>query len=236
MPRSGSLKGRSPRLRAVVFDLDGTLVDSLVDLTTSINLLIAARGALPFVRTEVLKFVGDGIDALVERAFSARGVVVGRDELRDAIAQYERLYGAQMTVSTELYAGAMEVISELRRMGIKIGVCTNKSEDKAVGILEGVKLKDHIDVIVGARKGRRGKPSAAPLLEALRHLDVGPADAIMVGDSAVDLQCARAAGTAMMGVTFGYSQIPMRELNADITIDHYSEFMTAYHVLAGRVP
>lgn len=234
--RNQALAGIKPRPNAVVFDLDGTLVDSLGDITASINELITANDLPPFSRDAIRKFIGDGVDALVERALVARGAIFDSGGLRNAVSLYETIYGARMTISTETYAGVVGVIAELKTRGVGIGVCTNKTEDKAVGIVEGLKLGQHVDVVVGARKGLPPKPSPAPLLDTLQRLGVAVADTIMVGDSIADVQCARAAGVAMIGVTFGYSHIPMCELGADVTIDSYAEFMGAYEALRARVP
>jgi phosphoglycolate phosphatase len=216
------------RSAAVIFDLDGTLVDSLGDITVSINAVLSAKYLAPFSTEAIRKFIGDGVDALVERAFYARGVVFSTDELQTAIARYESIYGARLTVSTKVYAGVLDVISELKTQGVGIGVCTNKTEDKAIDIITGLHLTDYVDIVVGARKGRPPKPSPLPLTEALKYFGVTPADAVMVGDSDVDVKCARAAEVAMIGVSFGYSNVPMRKLDPDVTIESYAEFMAAY--------
>lgn len=221
---------------AVVFDLDGTLVDSVGDITSSVNDLLAAKRLPPFSENLVREFIGDGIDALVERAFYARGVVFSSKELQAAVECYELIYGARLTDSTRAYAGVVAVISELRTHGVGIGICTNKVEDKAVGVIEGLGLRKYIDAIVGARRGRPPKPSPIPLLDTLEYLGVNAADAIMIGDSVVDIRCARAAGVAVIGVSFGYSQTPMRELGPDVTIDAYDEFRAACASLRARVP
>lgn len=222
-------KGRWPA--AVVFDLDGTLVDSVGDITSSVNDLLAARRLPPFSEHLFRKFIGDGIDALVERAFSARGIVFSSEELLAAVEAYESIYGARLTDSTRAYAGV-----ELRAHGVGIGICTNKLEDKAVGVIEGLGLCKYIDAIVGARRGRPAKPSPIPLFDTLEYLGVDAADTVMVGDSVVDVQCARAAGVAIIGVSFGYSQTPMRKLGPDVTIDSYDEFRAACASLRARVP
>jgi phosphoglycolate phosphatase len=225
-------KGHWPA--AVIFDLDGTLVDSVGDIASSINDLLAARCLPPFPEDQVRKFIGGGIDALVERAFYARGIVLRSEELRSAVESYEDIYGARLTESTRIYDGVVRIISELRARGVGIGICTNKLEDKAVGVIEGLGLRKYFDVVVGARRGCPAKPSPDPLFDTLERLGVDTADTIMVGDSVVDVQCARAAGVAIIGVSFGYSQTPMRELGPDATIDGYDEFGAACASLRAR--
>ena len=137
------------------------------------------------------------------------------------------IYGARLAETTRAYSGAIDVISALRASGVGIGICTNKVEGKAFDVVDGLGLRKYFDVIVGARSGQPSRPSPVPLLNTLEHLGVSAADAIMVGDSVADVRCARAAGTAIIGVSFGYSTIPMRELDPDFTIDDYSEFKLA---------
>jgi phosphoglycolate phosphatase len=221
---------------AVVFDLDGTLVDSVGDITSSINDLLTIKRLAPYDEKVIFKFIGDGMDALVERAFHARGVTFSTLELRSAVEAYEIIYGARLTETTKAYAGVIAVIDELKTRGVGIGICTNKVEDQAVGIVEGLGIGTYFDAIVGARKGRPPKPSPVPLFDTLGCLGIDAAHAIMVGDSIADVKCARAAGVAFVGVSFGYSAIPMRDLAPDATIDTYGEFEAACLLLHSQAP
>lgn len=225
---------RGDRAAAVIFDLDGTLVDSVGDIAASINEVLATKCLAPFSIDTILKFIGDGADALVERALYARGVVFSSDELVTMIASYELIYGARLAVSTRVYEGAVDIISELRTRGVGIGICTNKTEDKAISVVEALNLSKYVDVVIGARKGQPPKPSPIPLLKALQHFGVGAINTVMVGDSNVDVECARAVGVAIIGVSFGYSRIPMRKLAPDVTIGSYAEFLAAYASLKAR--
>lgn len=227
---------RGNRATAMIFDLDGTLVDSVADITASINEALATKCLSPFSSGMIMEFIGDGADALVERAFGARGVVLSPEGLQEMIARYESIYGARLGDATRIYAGAIDVISELRVEGVGIGICTNKSEDKAISVVEALHLSKYVDVVVGARKGQPPKPSPIPLLKAFRHFGVRAIDTVMVGDSNADVGCARAAGVPIIGVSFGYSRIPMRKLAPDVTIDRYGEFMAAYASLKARLP
>lgn len=222
---------RGNRSAAVIFDLDGTLVDSAGDITASINEVLVTRGLAPFPIETTLKFIGDGVDALVERAFCARGVTFSSNELAKMIASYELIYGARLAISTKVYEGVVDIISELRTRGVGIGICTNKTEDKAISVVEALNLSKYVDVVIGARRGQPPKPSPIPLLKALQHFGLGAVDTVMVGDSSVDVECARAAGVAIIGVSFGYSRVPMRKLAPDVTIENYAEFLAAYACL-----
>ena len=212
---------------AVVFDLDGTLVDSAGDITTSLNELLAARKLAPFPEETVRDFVGDGSKALVQRAFQTRGVMLGADELQVAVATYDEIYGTHLVDRTYVYAGAMDVMAALKSRGIRMAICTNKFQDKAERVAAHFGLDKYAEVVVGGIPGRPGKPSPIMLLETLEALEMPREDAVLVGDSTFDVQCARAAGVAVIGVTFGYSQTPMRKLAPDAVIDSYAEFAKA---------
>ncbi len=219
---------------AVVFDLDGTLVDSAGDITTSLNELLTARRLAPFPEETVRDFVGDGSKALVQRAFQTRGVLLGTEELQVAVATYDAIYGTHLVENTYVYAGAIDVMADLKARGIRIGICTNKFQDKAEGVAARLGLDKYAEVIIGGVSGRPGKPSPIMLLETLEALEMPREGAVLVGDSTFDVQCARAAGVAVIGVTFGYSQTPMRKLSPDAVIDSYAEFAKACDSLRAK--
>ncbi len=211
----------------VVFDLDGTLVDSAGDIAASLNQLLAIKGLSPFPVGKVIDFIGNGISALIERAFWARGCRPDADELSALVSTLRTIYGGRLTKLTRTYAGVIELVSDLSSRGIVLGVCTNKEENLAQGIIDGLGLRDRFGVVVGGMPARPRKPSPLPLLETISSLGASPQDAIMVGDGAADVYCARNAGVAFVGVTFGYSRTPITRLGARITIDSYSEFGAA---------
>lgn len=209
---------------AVIFDLDGTLVDSSADLTSSLNDLLAECQQAPFSREETLRFVGGGIAVLVQRALKARGVERDAQGLSATVARYQSIYEARLTETTRLYDGALDVLVSLKSRGVKIAICTNKTENLASGIVKGLGFAGHIDAVIAGCATRALKPSPVPLFDALTYLGITSGDAIMVGDSITDVTCARAAGIPVICVSFGYSHIPARDLGADAVIDHYAEF------------
>lgn len=217
----------------VVFDLDGTLVDSSHDLADALNQLMATRGLAPFSVPEVVDFIGNGIPALITRGLSARGHPPDPDEMNALLTTFRSFYVDCLTKSTKPYAGVLELASNLTSRGIALGVCTNKEEALACGIVDNLGLRDHFTVVVGSKPDRPRKPSPVPLLETIAMLGGTPENSIMVGDSAVDVNCARNAGVAFVGVTFGYSRTPLASLGADIAIDHFSEFGAACEFLRG---
>jgi phosphoglycolate phosphatase len=188
--------------RAVVFDLDGTLIDSAQDIAHALNAALGLRGLTPFSVDEVKAMIGGGVPKLAERALRARGV--SRLGLLPLAADFVQYYRANLTTHTTLYDGARELLDLLHADGRLLGLCTNKKEDLVIETLNQLDLAKYFLAVIGERFGRPKKPDPAPLRAVLAELGVPPEDAVMVGDSAADAGCARAAGVASIMVSFGY--------------------------------
>jgi phosphoglycolate phosphatase len=186
----------------VVFDLDGTLIDSAQDIAHALNAALSVRGLPPFSAGEVKAMIGGGVPKLVERALLARGV--SRLGLLPLAADFVRYYRANLTTHTTLYDGARELLEQLLAEGRQLGLCTNKREELVIETLNQLDLAKYFSAVTGERFGRPRKPDPAPLLAVLAELGVPPESAVMVGDSAADAGCARAAGVASVMVSFGY--------------------------------
>lgn len=211
----------------IVFDLDGTLVDSAGDIVAALNELLLTKELSPFSIREVVDLIGDGIAALLIKAFSARGRPPDGEALELLVASFRSIYGKNLVSSTTPYAGVVDLLRSLSDKGIALGVCTNKEENFACNIVDRLGLGGRFAVVVGGTPGRPPKPSPLPLLETIARLGGNARDAIMVGDSVVDIGCAKNAGVAFLGVTFGYSRTPLTSLGAGIAIDSYVDFPAA---------
>jgi phosphoglycolate phosphatase len=187
---------------AVVFDLDGTLIDSAQDIAHALNAALCMRSLQPFSVDEVKAMIGGGVPKLVERALIARGV--SRLGLLPLAADFVQYYRANLTTHTTLYEGARELLEQLLGEGRRLGLCTNKREDLVIETLDQLDLTKYFPAVIGERFGRPRKPDAAPLLAVLAELGVPPESAVMVGDSAADAGCARAAKVVSVIVSFGY--------------------------------
>ena len=202
-----------------VFDLDGTLVDSRRDIADAANELLVACGAAPMSEEQIGQLVGDGAARLVARAFKASGV----DRPADALDRYLAFYGARLLNHTRPYAGVPDVLEALGARA-SLAVLTNKPIAATRSILDGLDLTRHFPA--GAILGGDGPFARKPDPAALRHLVSGagtvPASSIMVGDSSIDWQTARAAGTrvCLARYGFGFESVPVEELGAeDCVID-----------------
>jgi phosphoglycolate phosphatase len=203
-------------VKAILFDLDGTLVDSARDLQDAINVLLEGEGRKTIALDDVKAMVGDGVAKLVERALLATGGTVP-----DHVALVRRfldIYEANASRHTYAYPGVKEVLEELHRRGLHLGVVTNKPTVATVDILNALGLRDYFDAIVAGDTLPERKPHPGPLLYALEGLRVAPTEALMVGDNYHDVQAARGAGMRVVAVTYGYSHKPHAELGADALI------------------
>ena len=213
-----------PGLEAVLFDLDGTLVDSAPDLAAALNRLLGQEGCQSVALGDVQMMIGDGVPKLVERGFAACGRALSEDEIDTFARRFVADYEPNSTVETRPFPGAIEALAELKAAGLALGVCTNKPEGATRGILAAFGMDAFFAAVVGGDTvpGAR-KPDPAPLRETLRRLGAGAEAAIAVGDSANDVAAARAARLPIVAVTFGYARVPAARLGADRLVGHFSE-------------
>ena len=209
----------------LVFDLDGTLIDSVPDLHTCINSLLGSDGRRLLELRELTRMVGDGVPALVRRAYEATGGVPGN--LEDCIRRYLVLYGAALADKTVPYPGVVETLELLRGAGHRMAVCTNKPYGPTMEILGALGLAQFFSAVAGGDSLPVRKPDAGHLLGLLEMLDSGPERAVMIGDSLNDIQVAINAGVRSIAVSYGYRRQPVDELGADIVVDSFSEIPAA---------
>ncbi len=205
--------------KAILFDLDGTLVDSAPDITAAVNELLAGRRLPALTLEQVKSMIGNGVKKLVERAFVASGRPLSRAELDDANREMAPIYRRHLTRLTRLMPGAAETVAQLHVAGIAMGVATNKPQVATREILLHFGLIERLRVIVGGDAVSHKKPAPDALLIALDRLGVTPSDALMVGDSVTDVIAARAAGMAVALIRGGYTVDPVERLGADFICD-----------------
>lgn len=191
------------RVRAVVFDLDGTLVDSAPDIARALNTTLAAQSLAPVTADQVRGLLGEGARALVGRAVAlAGGSESGVDT---ALADYTAAYTADPVAETALYADAGEAVAELHAHGVRIGVCTNKRSALAHRVLDHTGLAEVVDTVVGIDEVAAGKPDPEHLRTAFDRLDVPPSESLYVGDTAIDAETAKRVGVAYVHVAWGHA-------------------------------
>ena len=186
--------------KAAVFDLDGTILDTLDDLADSLAAVLRRFGMPERTREETRRFVGNGVRLLIERA-----VPPGTDEKKadEVYATFLSHYGAHCAEKTAPYPGIAETLASLRRAGIRTAVVSNKA-DAPVKTLVARYFPSLFDAAVGEREGIRRKPAPDSLFEVIRLLGVSPAETVYVGDSDVDIETAKNAGIPCLSVTWGF--------------------------------
>ncbi|GGE76755.1 phosphoglycolate phosphatase [Stappia taiwanensis] len=205
--------------RAILFDLDGTLIDSVPDLTTSVNILLEMRGEPPLSTGEVRAMVGNGIAKLVERAFAARGQALAGERLEVEVAAMMEIYGRHLVDKTTLLPGAADILAFCAEHGIAAAVVTNKPEALSRRIVSQFGLDAYVTLILGGDSGPARKPAPDMLLHTASALGLPVSGCVMVGDSPADIDAAKAAVMASVVVRGGYTTIPVEELGADLVID-----------------
>jgi phosphoglycolate phosphatase len=203
---------------AIVWDLDGTLVDSAPDLAAALNTVLDMRGFFRLSLDEVRTMIGNGVPKLVERGFNAVGVRPDPAQLDELIAMFVKEYRQCATDKTRPYPGIVETLQELLGMNIPMGVCTNKPEAFTRQILEGLGLSGYFSSVVGGDTTSTKKPDPEPVLACLRGLVAVPALSLMIGDSVHDVRAARAAGVTIGVVPWGYRAAPVETLGADFVL------------------
>lgn len=206
--------------RAVLFDLDGTLIHSLPDLTAAINHILAAEGRAPVTEAELGPMVGDGAHTLVERAFAARGGLPGGDTA-PLLARFLAHYEANATVLTRPFPEVVDTLIRLKAHGIVLAVCTNKPTGATREILRALDMEQYFAVVVGGDDTPALKPSPVHVDTTLDRLGVSRDEAVFVGDSINDVLAAKGAGLPCIVVSFGYSRTPVSDLGADLVVDHF---------------
>ncbi len=218
-------------LKAAVFDLDGTLVDSAAELRAALNAALSRLARRPLIDQEVKAMVGDGIVRLTERALAATGAPLTGAALQEAVEHVRDAYAA--TPAPTLYHGACDILALLANRGIALALCTNKPLDATRRILDQLELACRFQAVAGGDSYALKKPDPMPVRELLAQLGVAPSAAVMIGDSTNDISAGRAAGLMTIAVSYGYSTVAPHDLGADHVIDRLDQIGA---VLAPRLP
>jgi phosphoglycolate phosphatase len=217
------------RFEAVLFDLDGTLIDSARDLMEALNRLLAEEGLRAVDLDETRAMIGDGARVLLERALTRTGADPGRAGalLPRLLAEYER----QGTRHTRPYPGVVETLQALRAAGLRLAVVTNKPEAATHAVLADLALAPLFEAVVGGDTLPQRKPDPAPVREALARLGLAPERAAMVGDNHHDVQAGQAAGLPVIAVTYGYAHGAPETFGARRLIARFDELPAALAAL-----
>ncbi|HET7717527.1 MAG TPA: HAD-IA family hydrolase [Bauldia sp.] len=217
----------------LVLDLDGTLVDTAGDLTATLNDVLAAEGLAPVPFDAARAMVGHGARAMLSNALLAAGVTAEAERLDNLVAIFLDIYGGRIAETSRPFPGAVEALDRFLADGWRLAVCTNKFERHSRLLLKALGIADRFAVIAGQDSYGVKKPDPRHLEETIRAAGGDVARAIMVGDSEVDVQTARAARVPVVAVDFGYSRIPVADLAPDRIISHFDDLFPAALQLIG---
>jgi phosphoglycolate phosphatase len=207
-----------------LFDLDGTLVDTAADLNAALNHALAGAGLAPVDLAHTRHWVGHGARVLIEQALAAQAATdVPVDSLYDAFLTY---YQRHLAAISRPYPHVVETLEALSARGARLAVVTNKRAALTLPLLDALDLARHFDSIVCGDTTAQPKPAPDPALHACSALSIAPLDALFVGDSQTDVDCARAAGCPVVCVPDGYNHgVPAHRLGADAVIDSFRDLV-----------
>ncbi|OJU89313.1 MAG: phosphoglycolate phosphatase [Shinella sp. 65-6] len=207
----------------VVFDLDGTLIDTAHDLVASLNHTIGLEGLEPVGYGDLTHLVGHGGQVMIRRAFALRGREITDTELQRMLAVFVEHYADAMPGVSMPYPGLTDAMDRLAASGYRLAVCTNKMEGLARRLVDGLGLTARFSAITGGDTFAVRKPDAEHLLGTISRAEADPMRTVMIGDSLNDMLVARNAGVPSIGVPFGYSDVPVAELEPNHVIAHFDE-------------
>lgn len=217
----------TPAPALVIFDLDGTLIDTAPDLVASLNHTIAALDLPPVGYSDLTHLVGHGAKAMIERACKLRGHSLTPESLEPLLERFVAFYTETMPGDSRPYPGLVEAMDALKAEGFKLAVCTNKLESLALPLIQHLGLTHYFNAITGGDSFPVRKPDARHLVGTVERAGGELQRSVMVGDSINDILVARNAGVPSIAVPFGYSDVPIATLGPDAMIAHFDELRPA---------
>ncbi len=211
----------------VIFDLDGTLVDTAPDLMASLNHVLESQALAPVEYKDINFLVGQGALAMIERAYALHDTPLDKGELPALFDRFIAHYLAEMPGKSGPFPGVVEALSRLKEAGFSLAVCTNKFEAAARALLDALELTPWFDAISGGDTFSVKKPHGAHVLGTIGLAGGQFPHAVMIGDSINDIKAAANAGIPSIAVPFGYSDVPVETLNPSHIIDHFDALTPA---------
>jgi phosphoglycolate phosphatase len=211
----------------LVFDLDGTLVETATDLVATLNVVLEQEGLAPVRYEEARSMVGHGARALIERGLAANNVTHDAATIDRLFDTYIAYYAAHIADTSRPFEGVEAALDHFAAEGWLLAVCTNKLEGLSKLLLDALGLSSRFAAICGADTFAVRKPDPLALTETIRRAGGDPRRAIMIGDSITDIDTAKAASVPVIAVDFGYTTVPVTELGPDVVISHFDELADA---------
>ena len=223
----------SPSSPIVVFDLDGTLADTAHDLIATLNFILKREGLEPVPLDQARDLIGAGARALLTRGFQARNEALSPERLEQLFLDFLAYYGDHLVHHTKLYPGVVSALDMLAADGYTLAVCTNKMAGHSRALLTQLGILDRFAVLAGRDTYPVYKPDPRHLTLTIADAKGDPRRAVLIGDSKTDVDTARAADIPVIGVDFGYTEMPMNALMPDRLISHFDDLVPAVRSLIG---
>ncbi|WP_246664195.1 HAD family hydrolase [Tardiphaga sp. P9-11] len=236
------MTGSDPRMTdaspapVVVFDLDGTLVDTAPDLISALNHVLHQEGLAPVPLESARKMIGQGARRLIERGLELEGREMTPDEVTRLTKNFIDYYAEHIADESLPFEGLIAALDEMAGRGYRFAVCTNKLEFLSKLLLEKLQLTDRFAAICGADTFGVSKPDPVILQQTVARAGGVMSSVVMVGDAGPDVGVARRANVPVIGVTFGYTDVPIAELKPDIVIDHFRDLPATVERLMSKRP
>ena len=208
-------------VKALLFDLDGTLVDSAPDIAVAVNRLLVADRIGPLTVPVVRSLIGEGVRRLVEKAYAIQNTDLKTHELDEKTHVFELRYAAAIAVHTKPYPGVVNGLQKFRKFGLKTAVVSNKLQFLTDQLLSTLGLTGLLDYVCGARDAMPKKPAPDMLLHALRQLNVEISEALFIGDSIADVTAAKACELPCFLIEGGYTETPINKIGAWKTVANF---------------
>jgi len=212
---------------AIVFDLDGTLVDTAPDLLGALNAVLTVEGHEPVAPSDLRHIVGHGARAMFEHALLRTGASVSPERMELLTDRFLAYYRVNIARGSRPFPGVPETLTFFAGTGAELGVCTNKPQDLTELLLDALDLTRHFPVVIGGGRTPYNKPDPRHLLEVVSALKGRRERAILIGDSPVDVAAARAANIPVIAMSYGYTPVPAHELGADAVVDDFAKLPEA---------
>jgi len=219
----------------IVFDLDGTLIDTAPDLVDTLNTVFAREGWPPVPYATARNQIGGGARAMIARGVAAEGITVAPAKLEQLFADFIAHYTEHIADRSRPFPGLTDALDKLASTGCRFAVCTNKLERLSVLLLKQLKLADRFAAICGQDTFGMQKPDPEVLRRTIAAAGGSPTQAIMIGDSLTDIRTARAASIPVIAVDFGYSERPVSELAPDHIISHFAQLPSAIAAISPAI-
>lgn len=218
----------------IVFDLDGTLVDTAPDLVDTLNVILKRHDVPAVAYDEARNMIGAGVRPLLQRALASKGIELPAADIDRLFGEYLEIYGEHIADRSRPFPGVERALDDLAAKGHVLAVCTNKLEWLSVKLLDQLKLKSRFAAICGQDTFPMRKPDPEMLRLTIARAGGDTGHAVMVGDSMTDVATARAASIPVVAVDFGYTDTPPAEFGADRLISHFDALPVAVRELIAR--